>query len=280
MRHLAAFTLLATLALSSGCYSLTNMAVVGLALGTPSKVDPRQPDVAVKDVVGVSVTQAQGGYLLHLAVLREDGRVVRLVASEAAPPVAPLVGGNAAPVVVTFAAEGEGALPAPAIPLVVPDWEWIDIDDHRQSVPASQLGVGSEVHRVREDGLIPEETVTLTAGLAAKCGIVSLHLVRDKGEKAMRRQTWQVSFYPPRLQAEAPAAALAVLFPGQPTLLTEDGALFGPLPPTWSVLKTAVFVLVAPPLLALDTFQWCTGLGAAIDLPIALHYGWLTASTE
>jgi hypothetical protein len=63
----------------SGCYCLTNLAIVGFAVGEATGIDVNQPAVAVKDIVGLSVSSTQSGYLLHLNALMEDGKTVHMV---------------------------------------------------------------------------------------------------------------------------------------------------------------------------------------------------------
>jgi hypothetical protein len=253
--------------LLSGCYSLTNIAVVGLAVTQPTRIDPQQPRVAIRDIVGLSARPAGQGFVLHLDALLEDGTRAHLVSSEPSTPL-----GN--PAVVTFA-PAPGPLPESEIPLVVPNWTWTSLDEMRHSDPVDGVAVGSAIHRVLRDGSIEAEETRLTPGLDATCGIVQLYLVREPG---LRKQTWQVSFLPPRAAGpivDGPAGPVQLPTTRRAALLTQDSALFAPLPPGSSPGKVVAFALLVPFTFSADTVLWVSEIGWLIEWPLAIYFGWL-----
>lgn len=280
--HLLAATLVALAPVTSGCFSITATTARALHVGAPTRMDPAQPERAIVEIVGVSVEHGSVEPVYHLRVRLEDGAFVHLVGAHV---VHPDHAESPGPNVVSFSPE-DSPFPATDEPLAVTDWSVRWSDGARSTRPARFLCVGDLVHRVHRNGEIDPVATPLTEGMAAKWGLVEIHLDRDP---SVRRQTWRiVHFAPPPCGRSFSSYELTDGDGGTTTVdrrvvlsmptAVSDSKLFGPRPPAGSPLGTLAFLLACPLTIATDSALWISGIGCLVEVPLGLEEGDLVAS--
>jgi hypothetical protein len=263
------------LILANGGCAVTNMTARALAVGAPTRLDPGQPAVAVSEIVGVSAQHLLDEWVLHLSARLEDGTTVHLGASQVDRPDPRTDPG---PDRIHFA-RVEGPLPPSDLPLAVTASFERPSDGARVTTWARYLHVGGEsrqhrIHRVREDGTIDPEAEVLTSGMAARWGLVELHLDRSS---TIRRALWNVVLYAPPAGGRQLASVTtedsdgnSSTIEGQvvlsiPSSVTDD-TLFGPVPPASSFGKSILFTLAAPFTLTADAALWLSVVGIPVEI--------------